>query len=212
VALARVELQLPVAAVLHGLELVPRQTLGVATVHAADVHEHDCGEPQLLQDGIGARPGVGPGIVEGQEQWPWGQVDRLALHEADEGLEVGRLVARVRDHRHLLGEVILVDPIGCVLGVGEVALRTDAVVEEHGDRGAVRGQGRPHLLLLGGEDDVRSRELRQRGGFVGRAAAGRRREKDAAGKGNETRRRYPHRGALDRLDSLSPRRESAHSP
>ena len=72
VAHARVELQVPAAAALHRVQLVPGQVLGVAVLDAADVHEHDCVEAELLEDAVGARPRVGPGVVEGQEERPRG--------------------------------------------------------------------------------------------------------------------------------------------
>ena len=85
--------------------------------------------------------------------------------------KVDRLVAGVLDHRHLLGEVVEVDPVGRVRRVREVALRPDAVVEEHGNGRAVGRQRRPHLFLLGGEHDLGSGLRRARRALVARAPA-----------------------------------------
>ena len=139
VAVPRVELELPAVARLDGLELLPGQVLRVAVLDAADVDEHDGFEAHLLEDAVAAGPRVRSGVVEREQEGPRGQVDLLPLHEAPKGPKVDGLVAGVRDHRHLLGEVVDVDPVGGVCFVGEIALLPDAVVEKHRDGGSIRG-------------------------------------------------------------------------
>ena len=105
---------------------------GSPRVDAADVDEHHRVEAELLQDAVTADPRVGAGVVEREQQRPRGKIDRFALHEVDERLQVDRLVPRVSDHRHLLGEVLGIHAVGGVGGVREVALRPDPVVDSTG--------------------------------------------------------------------------------
>src|SRR4051812_30150654 len=164
VTLAGVKLELPPATVLNALEFLPREVLVVAVVDSTDVDEHDRGEVQLLQDRVGARPGVGPRVVERQQQRPRGQIDGRLVDEVEEGLQVDRLVAGMVDLRHLLGEVVGANAVRGVGGVREVALAADPVVEQNRDRGPVRRELGPHLLFLRREGHGRCRGWRAGGG------------------------------------------------
>ncbi len=183
-----VELELPAPARLDRLELLPAQVFGVSVVDPADVDEHDGIEAQPLEDAVAAGPRVSPGVVEGEQKGPRRQVDRLSPHEPQKGRQVDRLVAGVLDHRHLLGEVVEVDPVGRVHLVREVALGADSVVEEDRHGRAVRRERRPHLFLLGGEHHLGSGLRRPRCALVAGAATRGHEQSDAAGEGNERHR------------------------
>ena len=115
--LAGVQLQLPAPAVLRGRELLPGEVFGIAAFDTPDVDEHDRVEVQLAQDAVGAGPGVGARVVEGQQERSRWEIDRLVLDEVDERLQVDRLVAGMLDLRHLLGEVLGADAVGGVRGI-----------------------------------------------------------------------------------------------
>ena len=93
-ALTGVQLQLPAAAALHGVELRPGQILGIFAIHPSHVDEHHSVETQPAQDPVAARPGIGAGVVEGQQQRMGWEADVLPAMEAHELVESDRLVLR----------------------------------------------------------------------------------------------------------------------
>ena len=139
----------------------PGQVLGIAVLDPADVDEHDGLEAELLR-GCRRRRSTSP-LARRRTSAAAGLGGSSTCSPCTKRrkvCEVDRLVAGVRDHRHLLGEIVDLDAVGGVGLVGEVALRPDPVVERTGTASGPAAAA-PRPLLLGGELDLR-RGLRVR--------------------------------------------------
>ena len=166
---ARMQLDRPAPALLHGVEVVPGRVLGVAAVHGPGIDEHHRAPAVAREHRVGIALRIGAGVVEGDQDRMLGQVDRIAGVEAAELLERDAGVSSVVEEGHLLGELGRRDAVVRVGPDAELGALGDPVIQEHRDPPAVdRGGGPDRAVLRGDGGGVRCRRL-----LAAVAAAGR---------------------------------------